>query len=262
MFSITNFILFLKQCVERLSMLVEMVVWYGRNTIMRSFVLILFTPLALYCLACILRDLDKGKSGLAVIAGVVILTELSVRLFNRFNRESSKRPLASILDRMMAIVTYIYSSIEVGAVLCNRLVEFIQYYPGYCDPYLQTVQLYAMIPFQSTGLPPIVIFLVLFFGVGRNHTIFPFIVRYHVVQALLTQALFYFNSHLFTLFTERRPTPDEFSTQVALIMYAFMMTTYAIMAVTAVLGIQSRLPFMHDAVIYHVDRQDADSNGR
>lgn len=253
---LTRLILFVKEFIEKISMLIEMVIWYSRNTIVRSVGLLLAIPASIYLYSYAKQAFNNGQVGFVFIGGLVLLTEIIVRFLNRRNRESTGRPIATILDRILSILPYIWAVIEISRGLAIPLSSYLRYYPQIFDPFYYVLHMYESLPGHQYGLITLAIFGLLFFGVGRNHLLFPFVVRYHAVQAILTEAFFYFNIHLFQLWAERRVSDDFMVTKVALMMYGYMICSYCLLAFTAMLGIPTRISFLHEAVIYHIDEED------
>ena len=205
---LTRMLLFIKESIEKITMLIEMVIWYSRNSALRFLGLLLLVPAALYFYAYASLAFEKGQVELIFIGAIILLTELIVRFFNYRNRENTKRPIATILDRILGMLPYTWAVIEISRGLAIPLSEYLRYYPKVFDPFYYVLHMYESLPGHQFGLITLAIFGLLFFGVGRNHVLFPFVVRYHAVQAILTEAVFYFNIHLFQLWAERRVSDD------------------------------------------------------
>lgn len=257
MFLATRFILFIKESIEKISQLIEYIIWYSRNTIIRILGLFLFVPTIFYFVSYAKRALANGNSEILLIICLILLTELIVRFLNFKNRLNSNRPIATLVDRILSILPYIWAIIEISRGLAIPLSEYFRYYPQIFDPFYYVLHMYESLPGHQFGLVTLAIFGLLFFGVGRNHLMFPFVVRYHAVQAILTEAVFYFNIHLFQLWAERRVSDDFLVTKVALMMYGYMVFSYCLLSFTALLGIPTRITFLHEAIVYHIDEEDS-----
>ena len=257
MFLATRFILFIKESIEKISQLIEFIIWYSRNTIIRGLGLLLIIPTVFYFVLYTKQALNNGQVSILAIGILILSSEIIIRFLNYKNRENTKRPIATLIDRVLSILPYIWAVIEISRGLAIPLSEYFRYYPQIFDPFYYVLHMYESLPGHQFGLVTLAIFGLLFFGVGRNHLMFPFVVRYHAVQAILTEAVFYFNIHLFQLWAERRVSDDFLVTKVALMMYGYMVFSYCLLAFTAFLGIPTRITFLHEAIIYHIDEEDS-----
>lgn len=254
--------------IERLSQYAEMGVWNFRNIFVKSILILIFVPFGFWYYSFLEDTRIKSISTTVanpkiylilyclLVGGLVF--ELVTRYLNWTSSKNNKIGVPTLLDRVLSILPYLWIWLEATRVYQFQLIKHLKYNPQILYKVVPIIQSYENLPGHQFGLVTFLIFTFLFYGIGRNKTQFRFVVRYHSIQALLVEALIYFQSHIYLLWAERRVSDDILSENVALMIYSFILFSLVIFSFSALFGLQTRIPFLHQAVIYHTGEEKDD----
>ena len=167
--------------------------------------------------------------------------------------DPTRKRIPTFFNRVFALLPYYW-----------LLVTYTQELMFALDPMLREdhmnylIQIYVMIrsfrkiPFLNFGQAHIFIAYFLYFCIIRNPKGFPYFVRYHVAQVLTLDLFFYVIMNYFSFFVEGRSLQDWLVTQIGYQMYIYFFFIICVGVVTALIGVQTRIPFLHDAIRYHI----------
>ena len=203
---------------------------------------------------------------LAIIVGV-ILFEVGLQWVNYRKRKKSKTGVVTIIERFFACLAYFWVALEMTSMYLEFAIEFFKR----MLPTLSTNDIYSAIgPFiqwYTTQLPGAkygvigyLLFILFFYGIGRNRNRFKFFIRYHYIQAVLLLALFGFQGHIFFFWSERNDLTQviEF---VGLTIYSIVLSTLSLTTLSAILGVETKIPFVHDSIQFHTGRKEDENKG-
>lgn len=258
--------------IERLAKLTEIGVWRSRDIFVSILLLGIFTPiclsgfdqlLKLYYTRDSVSNIFGLKSGILLLLVISFLVgclvcEAGIRYLNYRSKKNNKRGVATPFDRLLSTLPYIWVWFETTRMYQLQLVQHFRYKPEIIAKFYPLIATYDNFPGHKFGLISFTLFALFFYGIGRNKSRFRHIVRYHSIQALLVEALFYFQYHLYSLWTERRVSDDFLSEQVALMFYFFILFALIMFVLSAIFGRLTRFPFLHDAVLYHTGLEEDD----
>ena len=155
---ITRLILLIKEFIEKISQLIEIVIWYFRNTIVRTVGLLLTIPIAIYLYSYGKQAIKTGQTELIILGVIILATELTLRYLNSTNKKNTKRPIVTMVDRIISLLPYIWSVIEISRGLSISLTEYLRHYPKIFDPFYSILHLYENLPGQQFGLTTFAVF--------------------------------------------------------------------------------------------------------
>lgn len=196
--------------------------------------------------------------GLVALGLGAVIFEVATRYLNKISKTKKRSGTATFVDRIVSVLPYFWLWLETTRSYQFHLIKHFRNSPQLLSVVIPMLQSYENLPGKRFGLPAYIIFYILFFGIGRNRGQFKYVVRYHAIQAMLTDALFYFQFHLFSVWAERKVS-DDFTVENTVVMfYTFIMLIIIVFAITAVLGIPTRIPFLHEAIEYHIGEEKDD----
>jgi hypothetical protein len=207
----------------------------------------------------------------ALILGV-ILFEIGLQYINYRTRQKKKKGIVTIIERGFTLISYAWATLEMTSMYSSMYptydppVEFFkrvfpnmsgQQIGALIKPIIITV---SSITSSQGGLVGLGIFLLFFYGVGRNKTKFKFFIRYHYIQAILLYAMFGFQFHIYALFTERSAATSlmEF---IGITLYSVNLSILILGISATILGRETNFPFIHDAIQYHTGRKEDEGKG-
>jgi hypothetical protein len=174
----------------------------------------------------------------------------------------NKKDALNILERFFAIIPYIFFIIELSYSLVDSCLLFFKstfsiedarvVWTSYVYPILFT---YSKLPGLKSGLFGLFLFYFNYIYVGRNKLKYSHFVRYHYVQAMLTNSFLAFILHSFYLFLKYNPG-FELKAFIGFNIYAFFVALNLFYIFSALLGKETKITFLDDAIIYHIGPRD------
>tara|TARA_B110000093_G_scaffold75004_1_gene81568 strand:+ start:87 stop:986 length:900 start_codon:yes stop_codon:yes gene_type:complete len=212
-----------------------------------------------------LYALSKDTSGKFYLFIIVILFILLLEFCSRTLGYYLKQ--VTIGDRIFVTIAYLWAWTELTMTytdyVINWLREFslinVDQFIVLTGPYFD---MYTNLPGTKLGILGLLVFFLFFYGIGRNKDIFKFFIRYHFVQAVLFSALFSVQGHLFFLLIKLDTgLYTNFSNFLGTTFYLFDLVILVCCSFSAIIGIETYFPFMHDAIQYHSGRKEDEYKG-
>lgn len=203
--------------------------------------------------------IDEITDIYSISVGVIIfliILEIFIRSIKRFSGT------ITVGDRIFASFAYLWSWTELTLTYFDYAVKFLS---GIIEPaeiqkiielFTPYFEVYTNLPGTKLGIIGYLAFFTFFYGIGRNKSTFKFFIRYHFIQSTLLAALFAFQGHLFFLFIKLDPTQTVFTDFAGTTVYSFTLLILACCFLSVILGLETYLPFMHDAIQYHTGRKE------
>ena len=174
----------------------------------------------------------------------------------------NKKDSLIILERSFAIIPYIFCIVEISYSLVDSCLLFVKttfsiedaktVWANYVYPILFT---YSKLPGLKSGLFGLFLFYFNYIYVGRNKLKYSHFVRYHYVQAILTNSCLAFILHTFYLFLKYNPG-FELTEFMAFNIYSFFVALNLFYIFSALSGKETKITFIDDAIIYHIGPRD------
>jgi len=247
---------FIVGLIEECANCLELLVWKNRQLIFLLGIIILVVfPIVKYYLTTEFTDHINVN---VVIVGFssLIFYVLFVYIFpNFFNGKK-------LLTRLFTLVPYFWVWLELTTNYFDVLFIFLEDHISnsfqekvttLLNPLFQT---FLNLPGSSLGISNYLIFILFFFGIGRNRDTFQYFVRYHFVQAILFSVILGFETHLFTIVLKLTTnTPEIWSFFGSLIF--FMNSIFLVWSALCVFfGHETNFPFFDGAIQYHTGRKE------
>ena len=186
---------------------------------------------------------------LALVA-ILVLSEIYIKINNIFpNIITPGSRLFSLFPYIWVWLelTYFYSDflfavlkIVIDKPLAIRLIKIMA----------PILNFYGDIPLITNLL----IFVLFFYGIGRNKETFEFFVRYHFIQSALFAILFAFESHLLGRFIELTSYSKQFYFFLGATIYCFNFFILFWTILSVIFARKTHLPFLHNSVQYHLGK--------
>jgi hypothetical protein len=185
--------------------------------------------------------------------------------FNIIFRLTTKNKKGSIviLERFFAIIPYLFFIVEISYSLVDSCMLFIRstfsiddvkiVWTSFVYPVLFT---YSKLPGLKSGIFGLFLFYFNYIYVGRNKLKYSHFVRYHYVQSMVTNSFLAFIIHTFYLFIKYNPH-SEFKAFIGFNIYIFFIALNLIFIVSALLGKETKITFLDDAIIYHIGPRES-----
>jgi len=251
--SCKNFIVGL---IEGCANSLELFVWKKRQLIFFvGSVILLGFPIIKYYLTHEFVDLiklEKSPEVFVFLLSYFIFVYIFPNFFNKKN----------LLTRLFTLLPYFWVWLELAANYFDVILIFLE---DHISPDLQKqivdlinpwLQMFINLPGSSLGISNYLIFILFFFGVGRNRDTFQFFIRYHFVQAILFSVVIGFETHLFTILLKlTTDTPEIWSFFGSLIFFSnsiFLVCS----ALYVFFGRETNFPFFNGAIQYHTGRKE------
>ena len=174
----------------------------------------------------------------------------------------NKKGSIIILERFFAIIPYLFFIVEISYSLVDSCMLFIKstfsiddvkvVWANYIYPILFT---YSKLPGLKSGLFGLFLFYFNYIYVGRNKLKFSHFVRYHYVQSMVTNSFLAFVIHTFYLFIKYNPN-SELKSFIGFNIYVFFVALNLIFIFSALLGRETKIIFLDDAIVYHIGPRD------
>jgi large-conductance mechanosensitive channel len=202
----------------------------------------------------------------AIVIGVVLF-EMVLQYVNFRKRKKSKTGVITIVERFFACLAYFWVGLEMTSMYLELAIDFLKR----VIPTASTNDIYSVIgpviqwytqeiPGAKYGIIGYMLFILFFYGIGRNRNKFKFFIRYHFIQAVLLLALFGFQGHIYFFWSERNNLTQlvEF---VGITIYSIVLSTLSLTTISAILGVETKIPFVHDAIQFHTGRKEDQDKG-
>lgn len=194
---------------------------------------------------------------------VILIFEVMGQIRKRFADKLKKLEIVTPSERLFSILPYFWLWIEFTSTYFDYVLDFLDGWLTmeqkgkvfeFCTHLFST---YGSLPGTQYGIPGYGLFFLFYFGIGRNKEKFSFFIRYHYINCILTGAIFSFFSHLFFLWIKHQPESDltNFGGSTT---YSFLFITLLVGVVSVILGRETKIPFIHQAIFYHTGRREDD----
>jgi hypothetical protein len=194
----------------------------------------------------------------------LIISQVVIQIYNVRQKAKNKPLSPNIFLRFFALIPYIWIWCEMTLVYTDTNIPILDFVEG----------LFISIPDTITNIPLLIwyidtiakggtyagftIFVLFYYGIGRNRESFPYFMRYHYVQCVLFSIVFCFESHVFFLMCDI--IHDEFIiTLIANVAYSLMLIAIGYGVGAVFLGYETYIPFIHEAIEMHVGLKKNDN---
>ena len=180
--------------------------------------------------------------GLLTIFGFEVFT----RILNQRRIKADKPKILLPSQRLIAILAYSQTWVEMARVYQNEIVAYFANEPELIRSLIPVFSVYSSVPR----------FL---FAIVRNRKVFDRNARYHTMQALLIQAIHWFCYHLYTIFRRKRLPSDTLAIDIAANIFVVESSLILVSAIFALFAVESKYPFFHEALVYHVGEKEKEA---
>ena len=224
--------------------------------------------------AIIVQNLEAEFGGNIVILELrfilfLIISQVVIQIYNVRQKAKNKPLSPNIFLRFFALIPYIWIWCEMTLVYTGTNIPILDFVEGLFIPTPDTIT-----PDTITNIPLLIwyidtiakggtfagftIFVIFYYGIGRNRESFPYFMRYHYVQCVLFSVVFCFESHVFFLMCDI--IHDEFIiTLIANVAYSLMLIAIGYGVGAVFLGYETYIPFIHEAIEMHVGLKKNDN---
>lgn len=193
-------------------------------------------------------------TGLLTILGFEIFT----RILNHQRAKADKPKILLPSQRLIAVLAYAQTWVEMARVYQNEIVSYFANEPELIRSLIPVFSVYASVPRFLFAQLLYIYFAIFFFGIVRNRKVFDRNARYHTMQALLIQAIHWFCYHLYTIFRRKRLPSDTLAIDIAANIFVVESSLILVSAIFALFAVESKYPFFHEALVYHVGEKEKD----
>lgn len=198
---------------------------------------------------------------------VILVFEITGQIRKRFANKLKKLEIVTPSERLFSLLPYFWLWLEFTNTYFDYVLDFLE---GWLTPEqkIQVIEFctnlfttYTDLPGTKLGIPGYGLFFLFYFGIGRNKEKFSFFIRYHYVSCILTAGLFSFFSHLFFLWVKHNPT-TEITNFFGSTTYSLLFLIIAFGAISVILGRETNIPFIHQAIFYHTGKREDDGSSK
>jgi hypothetical protein len=172
--------------------------------------------------------------------------------------KKKKKGFIGIFERFFSIIPYLLFIVEMSYTLVDFLMIFVQSMVAqedlrqFCASYIFPVlTLYAKLPGLTNGLFGFFIFYFNYFYIARNKLKYSHFLRYHYTQSMLANCVYSLVTHLFFIFLKYNKLSD-LKDFMGFNIYAFFLFVNVIFIFSALFGKETKIPFLDEAVLYHI----------
>jgi hypothetical protein len=197
---------------------------------------------------------------------------LNKRIRKKLNSENQDQSWAkkdtyeyiiTLFDRLFATGVYLYPALEVFQRYQYGLFKIL---PEYKKPILIVVGPLCKWYFEEVngrcfGLISPMMFFFLYYAIARNRDNVKYFIRYHGAQALLVNVVFLFIGQVGD-FYHCRNTDEAGISIFSYQMIWFMALLLTPMVISAIIGLETRLLFIDEAIQYHIGPRPQPKKGK
>jgi len=115
---------------------------------------------------------------------------------------------------------------------------------------------------QYTNLPrgqflQVGLFVLFYYGIGRNKLVFPFFGRYNYIQVVLFTGISTFICHIFMIWAKIHTLFVETGI-VALLIYSLTILVFGFCILSTIFARESNISFLHEAILFHTCLKEDD----
>jgi hypothetical protein len=246
---------FIKELIEDYGNSLELLVWQNRQFIFFVGIVTLLGSLIVnYCRTYeFLNNLELEK--LVGLFTFLIPYFIFLHIFpNFFNGKNLLTRLFSLLPYFWVWFELVANYFDVLTIFLEDLTPVFQkQFVALINPWLQ---MFTNLPGSSLGISNYLIFILFFFGIGRNRSTFQFFIRYHFIQAILFSVLIGFETHLFTMLLKVVSTVPEIWSFFGFLIFFCNSIFLVWSALCVLLGRETNFLFFDEAIQYHTGKKE------
>lgn len=194
---------------------------------------------------------------------IIIIFEFIGQIRKLFADRLQRLKIITPSERLFSLLPYFWIWTEITPTYFDYLIDFLE---GSVSPEQKITiveacaRIFAVtthLPGHEFGLPGYGIYWLFYFGIGRNKEKFSFFTRYHFINCILTTGIWGFVSHLFFLWLDLSPSA-AMQNFIGFTIYGCFIGVMLTGIITTILGRETEIPFIHQAIFYHTGRREDD----
>ena len=247
---------FIKELIEECANSLELLVWKNRQLIFFvGIVILLGSPIVKYYRTHEFLGYIKFEESFGVFIFLISYL-IFVYIFPNFFNSNN------LLTRFFSLLPYFWVWLELAANYFDVLLIFLE---DFISPVFQEqivalinpwLQMFSNLPGSSLGISNYLIFILFFFGIGRNRDTFRFFIRYHFVQAILFSVVIGFETHLFTILLKLTTNIPEIWSFFGSLIFLGNSIFLVWSALCVFLGRETNFSFFNEAIQFYTGRKE------